>query len=142
MVIGTMLAACAPAQAAPAYAADTAPATSKIEFSYAAPDVAETGDHVTWGWTLENKGGLQADRVIVIHNLSAKTPVRQMSEGCTAQGTVVRCVYGAMAPGQKRTGSIDTGLPGDVDGAVQISARVIWQQGAQRTNGRSVLAQS
>lgn len=108
-------------------------AVSKIDFVYATPVIAENGDKLTWRWTVSNSGDLDAFQVIVMHRLGGSMQIRRLSAGCTASGVAIRCAYGRIAPGQKRTGSVEVELSEDVQGTLQISGRVTWQQGGKAT---------
>lgn len=101
---------------------------SKMDFAYAAPEIPDSGDRVIWRWTLRNTGTVQAKGVVVTHYLSPSLPILYLSEKCTANATktVVKCSYGTMQAGERRTGSVVVGLPEDFSGNIQISGKVTW----------------
>lgn len=124
-VLGTSL-----AMAAPAAAADhtNGHAAGKVEFTYDAPEIAESGDTVTWRWTLANTGDEGVDKVVLTHKLTPKLKVSSVEDLCTVKDEGIRCEYGSVDAGEKHNGTLVATLPPNVSGTVQINGRVTWQQ--------------
>jgi len=102
-----------------------------VTFTYDPPQIAEDGTHVTWHWTLTNKGAQAADQVTLLHRLTPSLKTVQASEPCTVGPQLVRCHYDMLGPGASREGTIVGALPSDLSGTVQINGRITWQSGAK-----------
>ncbi|MFG2003534.1 hypothetical protein ACGFNU_30675 [Spirillospora sp. NPDC048911] len=118
------------ATALPADAGTADGAIGKVEFTYSSPEVAETGDKVTWHWAVKNASGGSVAKVVLTHRLTPKLKVHTIDKPCTATAASIRCDYGTLKAGERRRGSLVAELPPAASGTVQLNGRVTWHQGA------------
>ncbi|MQY06355.1 hypothetical protein ACRB68_44430 [Actinomadura sp. RB68] len=102
--------------------------TGKVEFVYSMPKVSAAGDTVTWTWTLRNTGTRDLDRVTLEHRLTPRLRVTSVSARCKPAKASVRCEYGAVRVGGRRTGFLVAALPPSGAGDVRINGRATWEQ--------------
>lgn len=112
----------------PAHA--SARATSDVQFAYDPPQISDDGSHVTWHWTMENKGSDEASHVTLVHRLSPALNGVKASTPCeVTPAKAVRCRWESVPAGGTEQGTIEADLPPNMSGSVQISGRITWQQG-------------
>ncbi|MFC1403262.1 MULTISPECIES: hypothetical protein [Streptacidiphilus] len=99
-----------------------------VAFVYEAPDISEEGDVVTWRWSVVNNTGAPVNQVVLTHNLSPWLPVTSVTGPSEVVGERIKSRWATLAAGEKATGEIVATMPEDLLGAVQINARVTWQQ--------------
>ena len=114
---------------APMVNAPHALAAGNVEHTYAAPEISEEGDHVTWQWTVTNTGDQIAHKVVMTHKITPNVAVTSLPVQCAPSGETIRCDYVALAPGEEAEGSPEPDLPQDASEAVRISGRVTWEPG-------------
>src|ERR1044071_5399804 len=98
-----------------------------VEFAYDAPAISDEGDYVTWRWSMRNTEDVPAYKVVMTHKLAPALPVRFVSQGCEAQGALIRCRWDKLAAGQRVEGLIEADLPENLNGSVNVSGRLVWQ---------------
>jgi uncharacterized repeat protein (TIGR01451 family) len=106
-----------------------APPAGGVEFRYAEPEFAESGNRITWRWTVRNTGGKAVDGVVLTHALSPRLKVTSVSAPCKAREESITCDYRALRAGGQERGSLVAELPADTAGSVRIKGRVTWRQG-------------
>ncbi|MFD3876202.1 hypothetical protein [Streptomyces sp. NPDC058623] len=105
-----------------------------VVFTYDAPDLSDDGDHVIWNWTVRNNNSHSVAHVVLTSKITPKVSVTRVSEGCEVQdSSTIRCTIPTLAAGASREGVIEADLPADLDGSVQISGRVTWQNPAAKS---------
>ncbi|MFZ3474998.1 hypothetical protein ACODT3_01015 [Streptomyces sp. 4.24] len=117
-------------------AAQAAPrADTDVVFEYSAPDISEGGDHVTWDWTVMNNTGHSVSRVVFTTKITPTVVVTRVSPRCEvpAQGShTIRCTFPGLDAGAAQEGVIEADLPAGLEGSVNISGRVTWQNPAAK----------
>ncbi|MEW2354500.1 hypothetical protein [Spirillospora sp. NPDC029432] len=120
-------AAAAPLAAVPAQAAP--PRAAEVEFRYSDPEFAESGNQVTWRWTIRNRGAKTVNDIKLTHTLTPRLKVSSVSAPCRVRQEVVKCDYAALRPNGEKRGVLVADLPQGASGAVEIKGRVTWRQG-------------
>lgn len=117
--------------AVPAHAAG-----SDLQLAYDPPQLSEDGSHLTWHWTLQNKGAYAAAHVTLVHRLNKPLARIKATPPCEIAPKVIRCRWESVPAGGKEKGTIDARLPADLSGTVQISGRITWVQAAVPAGGQ------
>ncbi|MFB4318462.1 hypothetical protein [Actinomadura sp. 21ATH] len=134
-------AAVAPLAAGPAQAAP--PKGGEVEFRYSDPEFAESGNRVTWRWTVHNRGAKAVNDLKLVHTLTPRLKVSSVSAPCRVREGAVRCDYRALRPDGEKSGVLVAELPRDAAGAVEVKGRVTWRHGtAPATDTAAPPAQS
>ncbi|WP_051108949.1 DUF11 domain-containing protein [Actinomadura flavalba] len=120
LVLGTAVGLAAPADAA----------QTRVAFNYSAPQVARTGENVAWTWTVRNGGPGDAEEVVLTHRLSPALKTSGLPAECKAAAETIRCEYGKLKQGERRTGRVVAAIPEAESGTIEISGRVTWKDAA------------
>lgn len=116
----------------PAHAsvARSASSASDVQFAYDPPQISDDGTHVTWRWTMQNRGTDEAAHVTLLHKLDPSLNGIKASAPCEiTTAKAVRCRWESVPGGGTEQGTIEADLPANMSGTVQISGRITWQQG-------------
>lgn len=100
-----------------------------VEFTYEAPEISEEGDVVTWHWSIVNNGSEPVTKVVLTHHVTPTLVIDSLTGPSEVVGENVKSRWETLGAGEKSEGTITAALPDDLAGAVQINARVVWQNG-------------
>jgi hypothetical protein len=110
----------------PSYAAGPPP-SADMRMTYENPQIAKDDSGVTWHWVLTNGGATEAEMVVATHRVSADQKIVGISQPCTGAGADVVCRFGAIKPGERRTGWIKTAVSRPA-GMLRVNAQVSWRE--------------
>ncbi|MFC0038695.1 hypothetical protein [Actinomadura rayongensis] len=102
-----------------------------VTIEYSPARLARDGRTIAWTWTVRNTGASVGD-LTVVHRLRPRLDVVAVTPGCAATAGGVRCGYGALPAGGRRTGRLVARVPDGAKGTVRIGGTVTWRRAAPR----------
>jgi hypothetical protein len=104
--------------------------TGTFEFAYEPAQTPDGGDRAAWNWTATNSGSTPVFQVVLTSTVTPESVRISAAAGdgdTKIAGNSSTARFAMVAPGARLAGSLEAPLPADLDSAVEINGRAVWQ---------------